>query len=1096
MRCQYSWIFIERGFLQILVPISLVHNDHFTYYFRLSRGFLMDLPDSYEQKKAILEYWTLVEFFSPYILENVLDPKQRYQKIYFEEEPRTPLPWQNAPIISEDDPSTPYAKGYHLYLGLFSVEETADLARHAFAERPSYWQSVNWRSCGDVSSTTCFARLTVTTHGIPLFGTMSLSTLPWAHGRLLEERKESLTVEEYWKGVNRLQELLKEEFHQEMPLRLVKEPKIHARYLDLDSLFKLVHHLQKWANFTPRGYPYVLIEPMSCDVTIGAGDPKIRSKRDVPILNSFYIHDLEAAGIALNQEQGRPLDCYLSDKASERIFLESEVGKDAIFERLRPDGLPLGRWLDNPLEYKNVMQQFAINTSLKETIFSVNGPPGTGKTSLLKEIIAENIVQRAAALSALKTAQSAFCKKHALCFESSDPIIVSELDPTLLGYEMVVVSSNNAAVQNISEELPERKKLDPVFQHASYLEPVARKVKEGSWGLISATLGNTENCRQFVEAVFTAPSASLGQMRIWEWIDSYNGKSFLEAKEAFVTLKTELDSHLLSLEEMAFLYQELEGQTVENYVLEEMQAVEEIEEEQALLAVKLDELLQKEKQGRELLQLLREREKLWKKERPHALSRIMDSKLADAWNEKESVLRKERIEAIDQLQVSMRGVQAFRAREQTLQENLSALYGSLLDRILQFYAFEEAYETAKKIHPGAQFPKDLVHTHFYYQTEKTNRLRSDLFISALQLHEAWLAEVLRVKGGFRGNLMAISNILQGKSPTTSEDTRIAWQSLFLMLPVISSTFASFGRLFRYLEPKTLGSVLIDEAGQALPQAAVGAIWRANHVLSIGDPFQIEPITTIPQEVIDGMAKSKIKDYTLNWAPSRVSVQNLMDRVSTFGSERIVRDVEYWLGSPLRVHRRCEEPMFSIANAIAYDGSMLLATNTKENLSLPASCWWDVSGNTSDRQYVPNQGDRLLQLVKEALIAMKAPDLFIISPFREVVLQLQRRFLEDKELCRFFEESFSTSAFHNWVRDSIGTVHTFQGKQAFAVFFVLGGDKSTTGAIEWASRKPNLLNVAVTRAQSRFYIIGDYDLWRIWPHFDIASKKLERKRIIK
>ena len=122
--------------------------------------------------------------------------------------------------------------------------------------------------------------------------------------------------------------------------------------------------------------------------------------------------------------------------------------------------------------------------------------------------------------------------------------------------------------------------------------------------------------------------------------------------------------------------------------------------------------------------------------------------------------------------------------------------------------------------------------------------------------------------------MAISHVLQGKNPTTADDTRRAWQSVFLFIPVISSTFASIGRLFKYLEPKTLGWVFIEEAGQAIPQAIVGAIWRAKKVLSIGDPFQIEPICTVPAEVVDGMAKSKLKDYTLSLAPSQISALDI------------------------------------------------------------------------------------------------------------------------------------------------------------------------------------------------------------------------------
>jgi superfamily I DNA and/or RNA helicase len=364
----------------------------------------------------------------------------------------------------------------------------------------------------------------------------------------------------------------------------------------------------------------------------------------------------------------------------------------------------------------------------------------------------------------------------------------------------------------------------------------------------------------------------------------------------------------------------------------------------------------------------------------------------------------------------------------------------------------------------------------------------------MTLHEAWLAETLRVKGGFRGNLLAISSILQGKNPTTADDTRRAWQSIFLLIPVISSTFASIYRLFRYLEPGTLGWLLIDEAGQAPPQAAVGAIWRAKRVFSIGDPFQIEPICATPEEIVDGMAKSRIKDHTLSWAPSQVSVQNIIDRLSVFGSKRTIRDESYWISSPLRVHRRCLEPMFTISNLIAYESSMLLATQPDREFSLPPSCWWDVGGYTSDRQYVSDQGDALIDLLKEIFLKIKIPDLYVISPFREVISQIQQLLIRNKEFNEIFNQKFPTISFHTWVRQSVGTVHAFQGKQALVVFFVLGADKSTLGAIEWASRKPNLLNVAVTRAKARFYIIGDYELWKKWPYFEVAAKHLQRCKL--
>ncbi len=58
--------------------------------------------------------------------------------------------------------------------------------------------------------------------------------------------------------------------------------------------------------------------------------------------------------------------------------------------------------------------------------------------------------------------------------------------------------------------------------------------------------------------------------------------------------------------------------------------------------------------------------------------------------------------------------------------------------------------------------------------------------------------------------------------------------------------------------------------------------------------------------------------------------------------------------------------------------------------------------------------------------------------------------------------------------SIETNHTFQGKEADTVYFVVGTDQNSDGAANWSCSKPNLINVAVTRAKKEFYIVGDYD----------------------
>ena len=53
--------------------------------------------------------------------------------------------------------------------------------------------------------------------------------------------------------------------------------------------------------------------------------------------------------------------------------------------------------------------------------------------------------------------------------------------------------------------------------------------------------------------------------------------------------------------------------------------------------------------------------------------------------------------------------------------------------------------------------------------------------------------------------------------------------------------------------------------------------------------------------------------------------------------------------------------------------------------------------------------------------------------------------------------------------------------------VLGAPLDTSvGARGWAGHPPNLLNVAVTRAKHRLYVIGSRDAWKTFGEFSICS----------
>jgi superfamily I DNA and/or RNA helicase len=63
----------------------------------------------------------------------------------------------------------------------------------------------------------------------------------------------------------------------------------------------------------------------------------------------------------------------------------------------------------------------------------------------------------------------------------------------------------------------------------------------------------------------------------------------------------------------------------------------------------------------------------------------------------------------------------------------------------------------------------------------------------------------------------------------------------------------------------------------------------------------------------------------------------------------------------------------------------------------------------------------------------------------------------------------------WIERHIGTVHTFQSKEAEAVILMLGaGRGARPGSRTWAGGTPTLLNVAATRAKRVLYIIGNHE----------------------
>jgi superfamily I DNA and/or RNA helicase len=58
--------------------------------------------------------------------------------------------------------------------------------------------------------------------------------------------------------------------------------------------------------------------------------------------------------------------------------------------------------------------------------------------------------------------------------------------------------------------------------------------------------------------------------------------------------------------------------------------------------------------------------------------------------------------------------------------------------------------------------------------------------------------------------------------------------------------------------------------------------------------------------------------------------------------------------------------------------------------------------------------------------------------------------------------------------------------------VLGSAPGNTRARNWAAAKPNLLNVAASRAKRRLYVIGDRERWGDLPYFTTLAAALPHR----
>ncbi|WP_121667140.1 DEAD/DEAH box helicase [Mesonia aquimarina] len=256
-----------------------------------------------------------------------------------------------------------------------------------------------------------------------------------------------------------------------------------------------------------------------------------------------------------------------------------------------------------------------------------------------------------------------------------------------------------------------------------------------------------------------------------------------------------------------------------------------------------------------------------------------------------------------------------------------------------------------------------------------------------------------------------------------------------------------------LKKDSFDLVIIDEATQCDIASALPALYRAKRVVIAGDPNQLRHYSFVAKaqqfnlQKKYKLPKDKIFDYrnrsVLDVFIAKAKHQNQI--------------------SFLREHFRSTPSLIEFSNRQFYDGQLEVLKSTPNHTNEKQIDLINVNGernkkgiNEKEALQVLQQLDTIIKNYKEVKLK---PSIGIISPFNSQVTHLKKLLREHYELSTL--KQFNVLC---------GTPYNFQGSEREIILMTFGVCPNTHHSAYIHLNKPEVLNVAITRAKSLQIII--------------------------
>lgn len=326
-----------------------------------------------------------------------------------------------------------------------------------------------------------------------------------------------------------------------------------------------------------------------------------------------------------------------------------------------------------------------------------------------------------------------------------------------------------------------------------------------------------------------------------------------------------------------------------------------------------------------------------------------------------------------------------------------------------------------------------------------------------------------------------------------------WQRRMMLTPCIVSTFHMLPSLMKvrrkdgsnFVDDYLYGFadlLIVDEAGQVLPEVAGASFALAKTALVIGDTLQIEPIWSVPRQVDVGNLASAGLLQPREGRQANYDELSEGGKMAASGSVmRIAQNASRWhydadlsRGLYLYEHRRCFDEIIGYCNALSYHGKLLpmrggkLTASPKMQDGLPPLGYLHVDG-ICESGAGGSKRNMLEAEVIAAWLTEQRPRLetHYGMPLADIVAVVTPFSGQVRAISAACQAAGIRIGKQNGEM-TVGTVHALQGAERPVVIFSSVYSKHADGP--FIDKSSSMLNVAVSRAKNAFLVFGDMDTY--------------------